>query len=66
MPIVKLANYQNAGFTYVNADNVMYFSEVAYNGVPGTELYLVTGKKFITSYFPEKVKELLEEADNGN
>lgn len=66
MSIVKLANYQNSGFTYVNADNVMYFYEISYNGVPGTELALVTGKKFITSYFPEKVKEILEEADDEN
>ena len=66
MPIIELANYQNGGTTFINVDKVLYFNEISYNGRNGTELRLTDGRTFITAYYPDKVKKIIEEAENGN
>lgn len=63
MAIVKLANYSNGGFTFINTDHILFFSEVSYNGNSGTELALTGGRTFITSYYPEKVRDAINEVN---
>lgn len=65
MPIVKFNAYQGGGDVFVNTDHVLTFQEIRYNGNPGTEFRLSTGRTIIVGEWAEDVAKKIDAAVGG-